>query len=268
MRTRRALLSVSDKAGLLDFVRGLRPLGFEMIATGAGGTARALQEAGVPVTTVEEWTGLSSILDGRVKTLHPAIFGGILARDSDRDNHCQAGDKRNGRRMARSGSERAAPLPYMFSVHLPLHQRLWYDLLDLEAAWIAAIDFEEPTVVIVKHLNPCGIASRDSAAEAFHAALALDPGSAFGGVIACNRAFAREGVEALGILEIRNSLPAPSVLASDAFFPFPDSLEIAARAGVRAVVQPGGSVRDAEASDEADRHGMAMCFTGIRRFRH
>ena len=233
MRTRRALLSVSDQAGLLDFVRGLRPLGFEMIATGAGGTARALQEAGVPVTTVEEWTGLSSILDGRVKTLHPAIFGGILARDSDRDNHCQAGDKRNGRRMARSGSERTAPLPYMFSVHLPLHQRLWYDLLDLEAAWIAAIDCEEPTVVI-----------------------------------AGNRAFAREGAEALGILEIRNSLPAPSVLASDAFFPFPDSLEIAARAGVRAVVQPGGSVRDAEASDEADRQGMAMCFTGIRRFRH
>lgn len=233
MRTRRALLSVSDQAGLLDFVRGLRPLGLEMIATGAGGTARALQEAGVPVTTVEDWTGLSSILDGRVKTLHPAIFGGILARDSDRDNHCQAGDKRNGRRMARSGSERAAPLPYMFSVHLPLHQRFWYDLLDLEAAWIAAIDFEEPTVVI-----------------------------------ACNRAFAREGAEALGILEIRNSLPAPSVLASDAFFPFPDSLEIAAQAGVRAVVQPGGSVRDAEASDEADRHGMAMCFTGIRRFRH
>ncbi len=78
---RRALLSVSDKEGLVEFARGLGDLGFELIAT--DGTARTLKEAGLPVTTVADYTGLREGLGGRVKTLHPRIFAGILAPRGD-----------------------------------------------------------------------------------------------------------------------------------------------------------------------------------------
>ncbi len=76
--TRHAILSVYDKAGLVEFARGLAELGFELVAS--GGTARALSAAGLPVTLVDQVTGFPEILGGRVKTLHPAIHGGILAR--------------------------------------------------------------------------------------------------------------------------------------------------------------------------------------------
>ena len=258
------------------------------------------------------------------------------------------------------------------------------NLLDLDAAWRAALAFERPTVVIIKHLSPCGIASADSLAEAFPAALAADPVSAFGSVIAANQPFdgpaslalgdlfieavaapsfteqARDALSArkncrllaivgvpAGEVELRSVLggflcqeldvgdAAPwrvvtrrppteaelealrfawravahvksnaillaqgeaavgiggglpsrvdavrlalakagaraqgAVMASDAFFPFPDGVELAAEAGVRAVVQPGGSVRDAQVIAAADRLGVAMCFKGVRHFRH
>src|SRR6478752_8248325 len=74
----RALLSVSDKTGLLDFARGLHGLGWELLST--GGTARALREAGIPVQDVSDVTRFPEMLDGRVKTLHPAVHGGLLAR--------------------------------------------------------------------------------------------------------------------------------------------------------------------------------------------
>jgi phosphoribosylaminoimidazolecarboxamide formyltransferase/IMP cyclohydrolase len=258
------------------------------------------------------------------------------------------------------------------------------NLLDLDAAWRAVIAFERPTLAIVKHLGPCGIASARTLAEAFLLALAGDPVSAFGSVIAANRPFdgltaralgdlfveaiaaptftdearevlsARAGcrlvalgqtvpddVEIRGILGgfliqerdpgdqaewqivtrraptgtemeglrfawravahvksnaillaqgqaavgIGGGLPSRvdavrlavdkagerakgAALASDAFFPFPDGVEAAAEAGVTAVVQPGGSVRDAQVIEAADRLGLAMCFTGVRHFRH
>ena len=87
MKVKRALVSVSDKKGLEPFVRGLVELGVEIIST--GGTARYLLEAGVPVTGISEVTGFPEIMDGRVKTLHPAIHGGILA-DRDRPSHMKA----------------------------------------------------------------------------------------------------------------------------------------------------------------------------------
>jgi phosphoribosylaminoimidazolecarboxamide formyltransferase/IMP cyclohydrolase len=93
-RVRRALLSVSDKTGLVDFARGLAGLGVELIST--GGTARALVDAGLVVREVAELTGVPEMLDGRVKTLHPTIHGGILAH---------RGDPEHARQLARHGIE-------------------------------------------------------------------------------------------------------------------------------------------------------------------
>jgi phosphoribosylaminoimidazolecarboxamide formyltransferase / IMP cyclohydrolase len=84
MSSRRALLGVDDKSGLVEFATGLDRLGFELVAT--GGTERVLREAGLPVISVASVTGLEELLEGRVKTLHPAIHAGILARrDRPRD---------------------------------------------------------------------------------------------------------------------------------------------------------------------------------------
>jgi len=258
------------------------------------------------------------------------------------------------------------------------------NVLDLDAAWWAAQSFQRPSVVIVKHLSPCGVACSETLAQAFPLALASDPVSAFGGVVAVNRPFdaavarglgelfveaiAAPGftAEALAILKTREQcrllsiedspadllemrsvlggyliqvrdrgdqaewklvtgraasveemralrfawravahvksnaillareehsvgigsgqpsrldsvktavskageLAKGSVLASDAFFPFPDGIQVAAEAGVTAIVQPGGSIRDNEAIAIANRHGLAMYFTGVRHFRH
>jgi phosphoribosylaminoimidazolecarboxamide formyltransferase/IMP cyclohydrolase len=262
------------------------------------------------------------------------------------------------------------------------------NLLDLDAAWRAAGAYETPTVVIVKHLNPTGIATAHTAAEAFLLALASDPVSAFGGVIAVNRQVDDALIDALGSLfveaiaapdftptaqqmlgekrrscrllrippgeagapfEVRSLLNGylvqqwdtgdpegtnwqvvskrrptseelqamrfgwkavqyvksnaivlatvhatvgiggglPSrldaarlavmkagerakgaVLASDAFFPFPDAIQVAADAGVTCVIQPGGSIRDQEVVDVVNAADMAMVFTGVRHFRH
>src|SRR5579872_5543636 len=85
----RALLSVSDKTGLADLGRGLAARGFELVST--GGTARALAEAGLAVTNVSDVTGFPELMDGRVKTLHPNVHGGILARrDREEDMHAIA----------------------------------------------------------------------------------------------------------------------------------------------------------------------------------
>jgi phosphoribosylaminoimidazolecarboxamide formyltransferase/IMP cyclohydrolase len=265
------------------------------------------------------------------------------------------------------------------------------NMLDLDAAWRAAVSFERPTVVIVKHLSPCGVASGETLGTAYPLALASDPVSAFGGVIAVNRpfdadiakqlgdlfleciaapGFTSEAMEVLGKKKnlrllampdtnvepeyelrsitrglLRQSLdfgdptettwkvaterqPTPdewaamqfawiacqhvksnsivfamsengtestvgigggqpnrvdcvkiaaerarekskgAVMASDAFFPFPDSVEEAARHGISAIVQPGGSLRDDLSIEACNKHGIAMVFTGVRHFRH
>ena len=84
---RRALLSVSDKAGIVDFARGLSELGVEIVST--GGTARALADAGIAARAIEEFTGFPEMMDGRVKTLHPRLYAGLLARRDD-DAHLRA----------------------------------------------------------------------------------------------------------------------------------------------------------------------------------
>lgn len=505
----RAILSVHDKTGLIDFARGLHAHGWTLIAS--GGTAKALRENGLPVVEVADYTGSPEILGGRVKTLHPAIHGGLLARPTETDraelvqlgwdfidlvavnlypfeqtiarpdvtldeaienidiggvtliraaakNHqratlvCDPADypavleelqsggvsEATRRRLAAKGFAQTAHYDAAITAYLrgehgtgdhagsplrvtaypvqtlrygenphqaatlysytpgggPLGGRVlqgkelsYNNLLDLDAAWKAAVSFERPSICIVKHLSPCGIASAMELMEAFKAALASDPVSAFGGVIASNRPFDGATAEALGDLfveciaapgftdDARESLarrknlrlvempgvrvePAfelrsitqgllrqdqdlgdppgaewkvvskrsptdaewaalrfawkacqhvksnaivfaqgeatvgigggqpnrvdcvriaaeragdrskGAVMASDAFFPFPDSVEVAARAGITAVVHPGGSVRDAESIAVADGADMAMAVTGVRHFRH
>lgn len=503
----KAILSVYDKTGLVDFAHGLSDLGWMLIAS--GGSARLLRENGLAVIEVAEYTGSPEILGGRVKTLHPAIHGGLLARPTEADqgelcqlgwdyidlvavnlypfeqtiarpgvtleeaienidiggvtliraaakNHARvtlvcdpadyptvltelqsAGCVSAGMRQrlaikgfaqttaydraiqtylsgAAAGGDRLLELtlyplgelrygenPHQTAVLYayqptagPLGGEVlqgkalsYNNLLDLDAAWRGAVSFERPTVCIVKHLSPCGVASADTLEAAFGPALASDPISAFGGVIATNRPFEAAIAQALGdlfveciaapgfsetaleILARRKNLrlvsmpctqvaplfelrsinqgvlrqsvdlgdppetewrvvsqrqPTPAemqalcfawkacqhvksnaivfahgeatvgigggqpnrvdcvriaaqragdrargaVMASDAFFPFPDSVEEGARAGITAIVAPGGSVRDAEAIAAANAHALALVFTGVRHFRH
>lgn len=508
----RALLSVSDKSGLVPFAQGLAAHGVELIST--GGTSRALREAGLTVKDVSDITGFPEMLDGRVKTLHPVIHGGLLAR-RDIPEHMAALNEHGigtidivvvnlypfretaarpgvqaeevienidigGPSMLRSAAKNFAsvwvivdPADYQpvldiisrnedslefrrllaekvyahtssydaaiaqwfaqqrnesFPQSLPMaftkRQELRYgenpqqraafyvekdgvglgalsqkggkelsfnNLLDLEGAMLAIEPFgDQPACAIIKHTTPCGLATGSSALDAYRKALACDPVSAFGSVIAfsvpvdaaaaevisslfveCIVApeFADEAVEILGrkknlrVLQGRASWPAGSMdykrvrggllvqdrspspvdpkqwnvvtnrqptpdeqrdllfawkavasvksnaivlarngatigigagqmsrvdasfvathkastlghdtqgasLGSDAFFPFRDGVDQAAAAGVTAIVQPGGSVRDEEVIAAANEHGIAMIFTGERLFRH
>lgn len=510
---RRALISVWDKTGLADFARGLVEAGTVLVSTGS--TAAAIRDAGLAVTEVSEVTGFPEIMDGRVKTLHPAIHGGILA-DRAKVSHRTALVEHGippidlvvvnlypfrdtvapqpdgtvaspaeavemidigGPAMVRAAAKNhanvavlVAPRDYpslldelrehggstaatrerlaarafahvaaydadvaawfarkdafperfgpVFWKALDLrygenpHQgAAWYtergrawglgsavqhqgkplsfnNLLDADAAWDMVSDLEEPCVAIVKHSNPAGMAVGPTLAEAYAPALAGDPISAFGGIVAVNRpldaatahqiievftevviapGFDPDALEILGaranlrVLEIGDSRPpsrrrtlrslsggllvadadtapeAPeawtvptaaepdegtlaelrfawtvakhtksnaivltrrgaavgvgagqasrvdsvrlavekagdrsrgAVLASDAFFPFRDGPDVALDAGVAAIIQPGGSVRDDEVIAACDQRGVPMVFTGRRHFRH
>ncbi len=512
----RAIISVSDKAGVTDFAQGLSQLGFEVFST--GGTKKAIAQAKVPVKSVSEITGFPEILDGRVKTLHPMVHGGILANrklaahmeelakhgiaeinlvavnlypfvqtvskegvsiDQALENIDIGGptmiraaaknfpsvivvvdpadyplvleklkkgkvDLAERKRLAQKAFQHVAiydtaisqylrrdveGFPEEMSVALkkryglrygenPHQQAAFYaepavgeaetgitwaeqlggkelsfnNILDADAAWGAVTDFAAPTVAVIKHTNPCGLASYDDIAEAYRRAFSGDPVAAFGGIVAANRpltlAMAQEmkpvfyeiviapeyedaalkllktkrdlrillaklppgyGKALPGYLDFRrvkggflvqdsDSLPEGkvelktvtvkkptkeeiadllfawravkhiksnaivlvkdrtllgmgagqpsriisaqiaikkagdrvkgSVLASDAMFPFPDVVEAAAGAGVTAIIQPGGSIRDEDSIKAADAHKMAMVFTGTRHFRH
>jgi len=504
-----ALLSVSDKTGLVDFARGLDDLGVTMYAT--GGTEHVLREAGLAVHALQELTGFPELLDGRVKTLHPNVHAGILARRDeprhlqelgDRDmklidlvvvnlypfvetvsagkghaeaiesidiggvtllraaaknhdhvlpvvrpadyplvlqalrdpsgispslrrhlaavafGHTAAYDAAIGDHLRETSAQQALPVDYAIGGHKlrdlrygenPHQSAALYrtapgggvagatqwqglelsynNLLDAQAACSLVLDLDDPAVAIIKHANPCGVAVGKDAEDAFARALDCDRRSAFGGIVAFNRpvdattaravagpflevvlapafdAPARELLKArpkLRVLELGpNSIELPldvrpisggflvqtpdrsgrtlgeprvvtaaipdeatwsdlrfawtvvkhvrsnaivlahqqaaigigagqmsrveavelavhragarargAVLASDGFFPYPDSVEVAARAGVRAIVEPGGSVKDSEAIAAADAAGLAMVFTGERHFKH
>jgi len=313
-KIQRALVSVSDKSGIVEFCQALAEMGVQILST--GGTMRTLAQAGVPVTAVEEYTGFPEMMDGRVKTLHPKIHGGLLALRDNPEHMAQA--QANGVEMidmvvvnlypfeqtiAREGTTleeaveqidiggpsmvRSAaknfrdvtvvPGPEHYetvlaemrahngettlqtrqrlamqafemtcrydaaisaylrrqfageerfpTVVVPKYRKLselrygenphqsaalYQDLnanepgvagaqqlhgkelsynnyLDLTAALEAARDFDEPTAIIIKHLNPCGAASADTLAQAFEDAYTSDPVSAFGSVLGFNR---------------------------------------------------------------------------------
>ena len=521
---KRALISVSDKDGLLEFGRALADHGVEILST--GGTARALAEAGIPVREVSDHTGFPEMMDGRVKTLHPTVHGGILAlRDnpehakamtdheigaidlvavnlypfeatvakgadfetcienidiggpamirSAAKNHAYvavltdpsdyagvieamaanggATDRtlRQGlaaKAYARTGSydgaisawfaaqqgetfpdrlvvaaEKQAELRYGENPHqaaafytsgstrpgvatarqLQGKALSYNNLNDTDAAFelVGEFDPDEAAVAIIKHANPCGVAVGTDLLDAYQKALRCDPVSAFGGIIAMNRTLdgaaaqamveifteviiapdadeaaieavsakknlrllltgglpdagaggmtlkslaggyllqsrdagrigaddvqvvtkrqpsaqemadlllafrickhvksnaiiyvkdgatvgigagqmsrvdsariaARKSEDAAEAAGLSDALAKGSVVASDAFFPFRDGIDAAQEAGIVAVIQPGGSMRDDEVIAAADEHGMAMVFTGMRHFRH
>jgi len=519
---RTALVSVSDKSGLVAFAHALAGRGVRILSS--GGTAKALAAEGIAVETVESYTGSPEVMDGRVKTLHPRVHGGILSRgerdrgDLDRlgaqpidlvvvnlypfektaaapgsthelivenidiggpsmvrsaaKNHARVtvvcdpsdyprildelshrGDTTPATRAelaakafahtaaydgaiaaylsSLDGSSARAPFPTYLTLPLERAYGLRYgenphqagafyvdrgavagslaraaslgaggkelsfnNLVDVDAALDAVREFDEPAAVVVKHTNPCGVATAATLAEAYRAAREADAVSAYGGIVALNRpvddgaaaVLAETFVEcivapsftptALETLRAKKNLrllatgewlgpahaalsakrvgggfvvqdrdataggevtrgkvaskraPTPeelrglefawrvakhvksnaivlaragdagavtvgvgagqmsrvvsvqiacdkageaargSVLASDAFFPFADGVEVAARAGVTAVAHPGGSVRDAEIVAATDAAGMAMVLTGVRHFRH
>jgi phosphoribosylaminoimidazolecarboxamide formyltransferase/IMP cyclohydrolase len=308
----RAIVSVSDKAGVTDFTKGLSQLGFEVFST--GGTKKALAEAGVPVKGVSEVTGFPEILNGRVKTLHPMVHGGILAR-RDLPAHMQelaknsieaidlvavnlypfvqtvskegvtledalenidiggptmiraaaknfpsvivvvdpadytlvleklkqgGIDRTERKRLAQKAFQHVAiydtaisqylrqdteGLPEEMTVALKKRYGLRYgenphqqagfyaelsvggekptgitwaeqlwgkglsfnNILDADAAWGVVTDFAAPTVAVIKHTNPCGLASHDDITEAYRRAFSGDTVAAFGGIVASNR---------------------------------------------------------------------------------
>lgn len=512
----RALISVSDKYGIVEFAKGLDELGVEIIST--GGTARLLNQNGIQTTGISDVTGFPEMLDGRVKTLHPKVHAGLLAR-RDVPDHMKALEDMGiktidmvvinlypfkqtvlkegstfediienidigGPTMIRSAAKNfesvavvtdpskyesiieemkasggslseethkmllleafnttafydAMITTYLqrnFSAELfpptvalgfekvqglrygenPNQQAAFYadpfcvgtcvskaeklhgkelsynNILDLDAAMEIVREFDRPTAVVMKHTNPCGIASADTISEAFVVAYDVDPLAAFGCVISTNRdidvqtaeeiskhfveavvapnyeeaaldiltkkknirilrtlapiereasaGMAMKGVKggllmqtkayvdltpenlkvvterkpteeevkamlfawkvvkhvwsnaivfckeerAVGIgagqmSRVDSSMIAGvkakgeakgSVMASDAFFPFRDGVDEAAKAGVTAIIQPGGSIRDEEVIEAANEYGMAMVFTGSRVFRH
>ena len=315
MTSRRALLSVSDKTGLVAFAEGLVGAGFEILST--GGTARSLREAGITVTDVSDVTGFPEIMDGRVKTLHPKIHGGLLAR-RDNDDHLAAmtdqdiagidllavnlypfedqlaktddfatlveyidiggpamlraaaknhdfvtvvcdpadysdvlaelaeGDVTTGTRRRLAGKVFARTAGYdraiagwlsgdAFGETMTVsgrrlqelrygenpHQRAavyaggearpgvatatqlqgkplsYNNLNDTDAAFELAAEFTDPTIAIIKHANPCGVASAADLATAWQNALAADPVSAFGGIVAANMKLDAETARAI-----------------------------------------------------------------------
>ena len=309
----RVIISVSDKSGVTDFAQGLSQLGFEVFST--GGTQKAVVEAGVPVESVSKLTGFPEILDGRVKTLHPIVYGGILARRDLPDHMAQLAENkietidlvavnlypfvqtvakegvtfdeaienidiggptliraaaknfpsvivlvdpsdyqpvleklRTGgvepaerKRLAQKAFQHVAIYDTAISQYLrqdmgafpdemtialkkryglrygenPHQQAAFYaeqvvgtgqeagitwakqlwgkelsfnNIMDVDAAWGVVGDFATPTVAVIKHTNPCGLASHDDITEAYRRALSGDTVAAFGGIVAANRA--------------------------------------------------------------------------------
>ena len=510
---KRALLSVFDKTGIIQFATDLRELGFELIST--GGTKDALQSAGIPVVPINEYTDFPEIFDGRVKTLHPRIHGGLLAKRDHathqqqmiehgivyidlvcvnlypfaqtvaNSNATQAEIIENidigGPTMLRSAAKNfqdvtvlvdskdyqlvmnelreegktalatrqklagkvfnhtagynaliaeyfnqlnEIDMPDQLTKTYQLKQLLRYgenphqqaafyetvekksaysvtqseqihgkelsynNIADANAALEAISEFDEPAVIVIKHMNPCGVGFGMDIEAAFQKAYEADPISIFGGIVAFNRPLTaqlaqklndifleiiiapRFEAEALAMLQkkknirlllttmtnkiaprqqlvsvngglllqhmdtvqmtakemttVTKTLPDEETirqmqfgmqvvkhvksnaivivkdgmtvgigagqmnrvgaakialeqagekaqgayLASDAFFPMPDTVELAAKYGIKAIIQPGGSIKDADSIDACNQHGIVMVMTGHRHFKH
>src|SRR5437762_530680 len=233
-RACRALISVSDKSGLVEFARALADEGIELIST--GGTRKALADAGLPVLEVSELTGFPEMMDGRLKTLHPKVHGGLLAV---RDNEHHAAAMRShgirpidllvvslypfeatvargagfetcienidigGPAMIRAAAKNHADVAVVVdpsdyaAVLAELRQHGGATTLALRSKLAAKAYARTAACVIVKHANPCGVAEGASLLDAYRKALACDPVSAFGGIVAVNRKLDAEAAHAI-----------------------------------------------------------------------
>src|SRR5438128_1733843 len=194
----RALVSVSDKRGVVEFARGLAALGFDILST--GGTAKLLAEAGVRVRQVSDYTGFPELLDGRVKTLHPKIHGGLLGR-RDLPEHVRAMREhgigpidlvavnlypfretivRPGTTLAEAIEQIDIGGPSMLRSAAKNHAQVTVivDPDDYEPALALAEEFRrgpEAAVAILKHNTPCGVGVGRDPLEAWERAYATDP---------------------------------------------------------------------------------------------
>src|SRR5437773_83739 len=227
MKIRRALISVSDKTGVAAFARALEGQGVDIIST--GGTADMLRKEKIPVRDISSFTAFPEVLDGRVKTLHPRVHGGLLYKRGN-GMHDGATTLNLRERLAIKAFNRTAEYDRViatflnkqqktdasFSLSLPLVMRLRYgenphqdaalygdfdkcfeklqgkelsfnNILDISAATNLIAEFEEPTVAILKHTNPCGVGSDPDLRKAWEKAFATDKQAPFGGIIVCNR---------------------------------------------------------------------------------
>src|SRR5438477_610596 len=204
MKIRRALISVSDKTGVAAFAYALERQGVDIIST--GGTAVLLKKEKIPVREISSFTAFPEVLDGRVKTLHPRVHGGLLYKRGNAEYDRIIANFLNNQQRTEAS----------FSVSLPLAMRLRYgenphqnaalygdfdryfeklqgkelsfnNILDISAATNLIAEFEEPAVAILKHTNPCGVGSDPDLRKAWEKAFATDKQAPFGGIIVCNR---------------------------------------------------------------------------------
>src|SRR5438128_1778857 len=187
---KRALISVSDKTGVVEMAKGIEALGAEILST--GGTAKALREAGIKVTDVAAYTGSPEILDGRVKTLHPKVHGSeakfpkILSLQFERAEMLRYGE--NPHQQGAFYRELHSSEPSVSRGKILHGKAMSYNnFLDANSALELAKEYDEIAVAIIKHNNPCGVALGTTPLEAYMKAREPDPLSAFGGVIAFNR---------------------------------------------------------------------------------
>src|SRR5436189_211945 len=222
-RVTRALLSVSDKNGLIEFAKALAGYGVELVST--GGTAKAIAAAGLKVKDVSELTGFPEMMDGRVKTLHPKVHGGLLAIRNNKEHagamqahgirpidllvvnlypfeatmakgagydDCIENIDIGGPAMIRAGVATARQVQGK--------QLSYNNINDTDAAYECVAEFDPKrtaAVAIIKHANPCGVAEGGNIVEAYRKALACDSTSAFGGIVALNRTLDAEAARAI-----------------------------------------------------------------------
>src|SRR5258706_312189 len=218
-RIQRAILSVTDKTGLVDFARQLSGLGIELIST--GGTAKLLRESGVSVKDISELTGFPEMLDGRVKTLHPKVHGGILHRRENASHRSAVAEHGiqpidmvvvNLYAFEKTAAKPGPPFEDLILYsdgsgtgvangrQIQGKELSYNNIVDLQAAWDLAQEFDQLVCAIIKHTNPCGTATGKTLAEAYKKALECDPVSAFGGVIGVNRVVDAEAAEEMAKL--------------------------------------------------------------------
>src|SRR5205807_153059 len=231
----RALLSVSDKSGIVEFARALAALDVQIVST--GGTAKLLEKEGIAVTEVSAYTGFPEMLDGRVKTLHPKIHAGLLARRDDpghlaalrsagiqpidllvvnlypfqatvADPDCSFEDAIEnidigGPALLRAAAKNHAGVGVVVDpadyARVLEEMRASGGISDATRFALAKKVFAHSAAydcVIVKHANPCGVATGASPLAAYEKAFETDPVSAFGGILAFNRALDRATAEA------------------------------------------------------------------------